>query len=122
MLIYAIITITLALVFYTIGVWAEKLQGQLKKWHLLVFWTGFVFDTTGTILMGQIAQGGFSFNLHGISGLLAILLMFIHAVWASVVLAKNNEKQKISFHKFSIFVWLIWLIPFISGMIVGMGR
>lgn len=30
MLIYAIIFITLALVFYTIGVWSEKLQGTLK--------------------------------------------------------------------------------------------
>ena len=31
MLIYAIIAITMALVFYTIGVWSEKIQGSLKK-------------------------------------------------------------------------------------------
>ena len=48
LLIAAIITITLALVFYTTGVWSEKMQGQLKKWHLLLFWTGIIFDTTGT--------------------------------------------------------------------------
>jgi hypothetical protein len=31
MLLYAMITITLALIFYTIGVWSEKGQGKLKK-------------------------------------------------------------------------------------------
>src|SRR5665647_2824194 len=113
MLIYAIVTITLALIFYSIGVWSEKIQGDLKKWHLIVFWIGFIFDTTGTTLMSEIAKSGFSFNLHGLTGLLAIVLMLIHAVWATIVLIKNNPEQKKNFHKFSIFVWLIWLIPFI---------
>ena len=34
MLIYAIIFINLAFVFYTIGVWSEKIQKKLKGWHL----------------------------------------------------------------------------------------
>lgn len=41
------ILITLALVFYTIGVWRERIAGRLKAWHLIFFWGGFVFDTTG---------------------------------------------------------------------------
>ncbi len=122
MLLSAIITITLALVFYTVGVWAEKLQGGLKKWHLVVFYLGLIFDTTGTTLMSQLAEGGFNLNFHGVTGLIAILLMLFHAVWATVVLVKNDEIAKQNFHKFSILVWLIWLVPYISGMVVGMGR
>lgn len=122
MLIYAIVSITLALVFYTIGVWSEKIQGELKKWHLVIFWAGLVFDTIGTMLMGEIAGGGFEFNFHGITGLLAIILMLFHALWATVVLVKNDAKAKISFHKFSIIVWLIWLIPYISGAMFGMAK
>lgn len=122
MLIYAIVSITLALVFYTVGVWSEKLQGQLKKWHLVVFWIGLIFDTVGTLLMGEIATGGFEFNFHGITGFLAIVLMLFHAVWATVVLVKNNQEAKINFHKFSIIVWLIWLIPYISGAMFGMAK
>lgn len=122
MLIYAIITITLALVFYSIGVWSEKAQGELKKWHLAIFYIGLVFDTTGTTLMGKIAHGGFELNFHGITGLLAIVLMLFHALWATVVLIKNDEKTKAKFHKFSILVWTIWLIPFLSGAIFGMSR
>lgn len=119
MLIYAIITISLALVFYTIGVWSEKIQGKLKKWHLIIFWIGLIFDTTGTTLMSKIAKSGFQLNFHGITGLLAIILMLFHAVWATVVLLQNNEKAKAKFHKFSIVVWIIWLIPYISGAIFG---
>lgn len=122
MLIYAIISITTALIFYTIGVWSEKKQGELKKWHLALFGMGLIFDTLGTTLMSKIANSGFELNFHGITGLLAIVLMLFHALWAAIVLVNNNEKAKANFHKFSIIVWLIWLIPFISGAIFGMTR
>lgn len=122
MLVYAIIFITSALIFYTIGVWGEKKQGKLKKWHLLVFYSGLVFDTLGTALMSEISTGGFQFNFHGITGLLAIILMLVHALWATIVLFKNDEKAKANFHRFSIVVWSIWLIPFISGAVLGMSR
>lgn len=122
MLIYAITSITLALVFYSIGVWSEKMQGTLKRWHLAIFWLGLIFDSIGTTLMSKIAKNGFQLNFHGITGLLAIVLMLFHAVWATVVLVINDEKAKTNFHKFSILVWLIWLIPYISGAVVGMAK
>lgn len=122
MVLYAIIFMMLALTFYSIGVWSEKFQSTLKKWHVAVFWIGLVFDTAGTTIMSEIAQGGFKFNFHGITGLLAIILMLFHAIWATIVIKKNDEKMKLSFHKFSIIVWLIWLIPFASGAIFGMAR
>jgi len=124
MLIYAIIFITLALVFYTIGVWSEKLQGTLKPWHLGLFLLGLVCDTTGTLLMESIASNSTvvvtGFNLHGITGVIAIALMLIHALWAAVVLSRKDANMIAKFHKFSIVVWIIWLIPFISGAISNM--
>jgi len=115
----AIIFITLALVFYSVGVWSERLAGRLKKWHLLFFWSGLVFDTTGTGLMFDMS-GGLGFNIHSITGIVAILLMLIHAIWATVVLVRKNEKAIINFHHFSVFVWIIWLIPYLNGFIVSM--
>ena len=44
MLAAAIVIITLALVFYTIGVWSERVQGILKPWHAVMFGIGFVCD------------------------------------------------------------------------------
>ena len=120
MLIYAIITITLALVFYSVGVWSEKISGRLKNKHLLFFWTGLLFDTVGTTLMANIARNAFVFNLHGISGVLAIVLMLIHASWATIVLVKKGSARLCNFHRFSLIVWIIWLIPFASGALFGM--
>lgn len=122
MLAAAIVTINLALVFYTIGVWSERIQGELKKWHLIIFWIGLVFDTIGTTLMSKIVGGEFKWNFHGLTGVLAIVLMLFHAVWATIVILKNNKVAKVNFHKFSILVWIIWLIPFISGAIFAMAK
>lgn len=121
MLLTAIILITSALVFYTIGVWAEKLQGQLKLWHTAFFFVGLFFDTTGTLTMEAIARSQdisavtTGFNLHSLTGLAAILLMFVHAIWAAWVLYKKDSNVNKTFHKFSLFVWLVWLVPFLSG-------
>ena len=90
----AITSITLALVFYTIGTWAEKVQGRLKLWHIVFFLLGLVADSLGTAIMSDIAgQKGDVDPLHGITGILAIVLMAIHAVWAIVTYWKGNEKQ-----------------------------
>lgn len=121
-LIMAIITITLALVFYTIGVFSERKSGTLNKFHVIMFWIGLVFDTTGTTIMSSIANEGSLLSLHGITGALAIILMLFHAIWATVVFVKKNKEKLQSFHKFSIVVWLIWLVPYVIGMIIGMSR
>jgi uncharacterized repeat protein (TIGR03987 family) len=118
---FAIAFITGALVFYSIGVWGEKLVGRLRPWQLIFFWLGFVCDTTGTTLMTKLA-GAFEFNIHGITGLIAILLMIIHATWATITLVKKNESAIKNFHRFSLAVWVIWLIPYLIGMIQAMAR
>jgi uncharacterized repeat protein (TIGR03987 family) len=122
MLVFATLFISLALVFYSIGVWAERLSRILKPWHVAVFWAGFVCDTTGTTLMGIIARGGQPNVLHAVSGVSAIVLMLFHAVWASFVIRRGHEKAKRRFHTFSLFVWLVWLVPYLSGMIMAMSR
>lgn len=122
MLPYAIAAITGALVFYTLGVWGEKLSRSLKLWHVVLFWLGLVCDTGGTALMGNLAGSAFTVNFHSITGMAAILLMAVHAVWASVTLLQNRAAARRSFHKFSLLVWVIWLIPYLSGMIFGVAR
>ena len=113
------IIITAALLFYSIGVWSERIAGRLKWWHLAFFVLGLICDTWGTGLMIEMA-GGLTADIHSITGLIAIILMFIHALWAFFVLLKNDENMIQNFHKFSIIVWMIWLIPYFSPMVLGM--
>ena len=115
MLIIAIVSIVSALVCYTIGVWSEKLAGRLKPWHMAFFLVGLIFDTTGTTIMGEIA-GRMDIDVHGITGALAIILMLSHAIWAGLVLILKKESAIKNFHKFSLFVWSLWLVPFLTGM------
>lgn len=49
--------ITLALVFYTIGVFAERRSGTLDTSHLVFFYLGLACDTAGTAVMSNIARG-----------------------------------------------------------------
>jgi len=115
---FAIITITLALLFYSIGVWSEKYYGILKRRHHAFFWLGFIFDTTGTTLMTVISNG-ITLNIHAVTGFLAIAVMLFHAVWATVALHKKDEKALRSFHKYSLMVWGIWLIPYVLGFVLN---
>jgi len=118
-LVISTILISLALIFYSIGVWSERLAGRLKVWHLVFFWAGLAFDTTGTGIMFEMA-GGMGSDIHSITGLTAIVLMLVHAVWATAVLVLKNEKAITNFHHFSIFVWMIWLIPYFTGFFASM--
>lgn len=112
----ASIIMAIALLFYTIGVWTEKIQGRLTAWHLGLFAFGLICDSLGTGIMFRINEG-ISFSFHGIAGLIAIILMFLHAIWAASVLIKNDERRISNFHRYSLFVWTIWLIPYLSPMI-----
>jgi uncharacterized repeat protein (TIGR03987 family) len=117
------ILITLALLFYSLGVWAERIVCYLKKWHLMVFWTGFLFDLSGTFVMHKISNGPLDFTEpHTLTGQIAIWLMLVHAIWATVVVVQGREKLRTHFHRYSIIVWLIWLIPYFGGMFMGMGK
>ncbi len=114
-----VIVINFALIFYSIGVWSERIAGTLKTWHTVFFWLGIICDTWATSRMFEMA-GGMSFDIHGVAGVLAIILMFVHAIWATAVIVRKDQMMIASFHKFSVTVWFIWLIPYLSPMMVRM--
>src|ERR1035437_1421148 len=99
-LIYAIVFINMACLLYTIGVWAERIKRRLEWWHVIFFFTGLVCDTIGTIAMSRLSGSLFKLNFHGITGNTAILLMLFHAIWATTVLVRKNEKMILKFHRF----------------------
>ncbi len=117
-LIIAVVTILSAAVLYTVAVFAERKAGTLKPWHLALFWAGLVADTTATTLMGGLA-GGFKFNVHGILGVLAIALMLIHALWATIALIQGKPSVLANFHRFSIVVWGLWMASLVTGFAIA---
>ncbi len=113
--------ISLALVFYSTGVWSERLSRYLKGWHVAAFWTGFLFDVSGTWAMGRLSDDPFNIlEPHTLTGQIALWLMLAHAIWATFVVRKGSDSFRKQFHRYSLIVWLIWLIPYIGGMMMGM--
>ena len=107
-----------ALVFYSVGVWSERLVARLRPWHLAMFWLGCACDSTGTVVMESIA-GAFRATFHGLTGATALALMLAHAVWATVVLLRRSERAILTFHRISVVVWTVWLVPFVSGALLA---
>jgi uncharacterized repeat protein (TIGR03987 family) len=114
---------TLAFVLYTTGVWAERAVRDLRWWHLVAFWLGLTADGTGTWMMRLLVTAGQRSTLvHTITGTAAFSLMALHATWATVVYLRGNAKARTEFHRYSLIVWLVWLVPYFGGMTAGIAR
>jgi uncharacterized repeat protein (TIGR03987 family) len=118
---FAIVAMTVALTLYTIGVWSEHLARYLKPWHLLFFWGGLLFDAVGTEMMHLLAGGQFDLSLHSLTGTVALLLMAAHALWATIVLIRHRKQELENFHRLSLAVWIFWLIPYGTGVVLNSG-
>lgn len=123
-LIVPALIMSLAFVCYTTGVWAERMARDLRSWHVVAFWLGIAADSTATHMMLRmlIANGGVSDWVHTLTGASALGLMAIHAVWATWTLLRGSEPARRGFHRYSIAVWAIWLVPYFGGMVAGIAR
>lgn len=119
----AIVLVSLALVFYTAGVWAERRSATLKAWHLALFGIGLACDTVGTVLMTQLpsdsasAAGQVLTTIMMVTGGVALALMAAHLAWGIVVLRRGRPDELATFHRRSLVIWLLWLIPYVTGAV-----
>jgi len=92
------------------------LPGCLKPGTLLLSGAGLHSNVSGTLAMRQMAKGPFNIlDLHTLTGQLAIWLMLAHATWATYVIYHGSDHFRHSFHRYSLFVWMVWLIPYFWG-------
>lgn len=117
----AVLGILLAAALYTTAAFAERRARVLKPSHLKLFWAGLLVDVVATTLMSLIA-GGFHFNIHGVLGVGAIVVMLAHTTWATVVLALQQENLMRQFHQFSLAVWALWMVTLVSGFGLALPR
>lgn len=123
LLILPAIIMSLAFALYTAGVWSERLQRDLKGWHVILFWLGIACDGTATYLMRLLAISGEDPGvIHSITGLAAFLLMLLHALWATWVFFRGRPEAREGFHRYSVAVWVVWLVPYLGGMVAGIAR
>ncbi len=105
---------------YSLGVWLGKSGGRFKTWHLLLMWGGFLAALAGVDRMVRLA-GGFHFSPHSSLGLFALLAMFIHLLWATLIASRRGQRSPASFQRFNLASWLLSLVPFLSSLTLVMG-
>jgi uncharacterized repeat protein (TIGR03987 family) len=117
------IIMSLAFAFYSTGVWSERIQRDLRRWHVGLFWLGLVCDGAATELMHRLTAAGENAGfVHTATGFAAFSLMAIHAAWATWVLFRGSREAREGFHRYSLVVWTVWLVPYFGGMIAGITR
>jgi len=103
MLILSSTLITLALVFFSIGVWLERIGRYLKPWHVIAFWIGFSFDVAGTLAMHCIAKKPVDLRApHMLTAQIALWLMLARAVWSARVSRQGSEEARAGFHRYNV--------------------
>jgi len=110
---FAILSVCLALIFYTINFFLEAVKKSFSLKALVFLWLGLVFDLLGTALMFLISAG-FSLRPHSIVGIIALILMAIKAFWST---KKYKKGDNIGISKsYTIGVYLLWVVVFFMGM------
>lgn len=106
-----------ALLLYSLSIWSHKITGKLSSWIMCVFGAGLATDILGTVLLCVMSANGWKFTIHTISGLFSLLIMVVHFTWALCAIKIGGDFESY-FNRFSVSAWILWLIAFVSGIIL----
>ena len=120
-IIIAVISITAALLFYSVAVWWNWLTKRLELRHLILFWLGLATDLLGTAMMRSSVET-VTYDLHTISGYTALALMVVVTLAGTYAIFQRNESILTSFHKFGLPVWFVWVTSWITGVVLGIQK
>jgi uncharacterized repeat protein (TIGR03987 family) len=105
-----------ALVLYSFVIWWHRLKThKLHAWMAVVFGLGLTADVAGTVFLCVVSATRWSWTLHTISGLLALLIMASHFAWAVRATTAGGRAES-NFTRFSVWAWWIWVVAFVSGI------
>ena len=116
----AVIVVTFALVFYSIGVITEQRRKALTPLSLGFITAGIVFDISSTTLM-IIGSGNIPITVHGFIGYSALAVMLVD----TILLWRHWRKfhtgalpRKLNLYTRLAYAW--WVVAYIAGAIIAM--
>ena len=107
----------LALCLYTFVIWAHKFRAEFRIWMLWMFGIALAADLSGTMLLCMTASAQWKWNLHTVTGFLSLFIMAIHFLWALMAIMARGRYEHY-FRRYSTSAWGLWLIAFVSGIVL----
>jgi uncharacterized repeat protein (TIGR03987 family) len=119
-LLRAVVVVTFALVFYSVGVIKEQRQSTISRGVLVFLTAGIVLDISSTTLM-IIGSRNFPFTVHGVLGYSALTVMLIDTILIWRYWAKNRgNKVTRGLGLYTRIAYGWWVIAYIAGAIIAM--
>jgi uncharacterized repeat protein (TIGR03987 family) len=122
-LIAGTIIVNLALIAYTLFIFAERKNKKVVGKVLLFITIGVILDTTATVCM--IAGSTKSpFTLHGILGYSSLAGMLTDAflIWKCRLRDGMNSPLSRAVHNYSLIAYFWWITAYITGAMLVMMR
>jgi len=111
--------VTLALIFYCIGIITEQRQKRINKKVLTFLTLGLISDVSATLCM-IIGSSNSPFTFHGFIGYAALLAMIIETVMAYRFNLQFGSEKQVSkkLHLYSRFALILWIAVYITGSLL----
>ena len=119
-LIRAVIVVTFALAFYSIGVIMEQRKSFVTRQVLFFITAGVICDISSTALM-IIGSKNIPFTVHGVLGYSALTLMLIDTILIWRHRVKSGEgavSRRLGLYTRIAYGW--WVFAYIAGAVIAM--
>ena len=119
-LVWAIIVVTFAFVFYSIAVISEQRKHYISKRILQFLTVGVLLDISSTTLM-IIGSRKIPLTIHGFIGYSALMVMLIDAIlmWRFWLKGSGSDVPR-NLNLYTRFAYSWWVIAYIAGAIIAM--
>ena len=116
----AVAVVTVALVFYSIGVITEQRKHAVTRFVLFFLTGGVILDITSTTLM-IVSSGNITITVHGFIGYTALLVMLIDGIliWRQRLRNGSGPVPR-RLHLYTRIAYGWWVIAYIAGAIISM--
>ncbi len=121
LILLSVILITLALLLYSMAVWLNWRSRRLTFAYIAIFWGAVACDALATRFMGARVET-IRWDLHTISGYLALGLMAGLTLWGTAALLQKRDDRLARFHRLAIPIWIVWVGSYITGVYLGIQR
>ena len=119
-LVWAVVVVTFALMFYSIAVISEQRKRHTSKRILQLLTVGVFLDISSTTLM-IIGSRKIPFTIHGFIGYSALMVMLIDVIlmWRFWVKGGSTDVPR-NLNLYTRFAYSWWVIAYIAGAIIAM--